>query len=105
MTLIQPQHKGGAFKGPAKGQCLNCIEEQEYDLTAPANKGDLINIIETVTPKADVHLTASIGSNRPKADIRLWKPSRTMRIFTSEEYFLWVLRRISLTTDLLDTFC
>ncbi len=69
VTLIQPQHKGGAFKGPAKGQCLNCIEEQEYDLTAPANKGDLINIIETVTPKADVHLKALIGRNRPKADI------------------------------------
>jgi len=37
VTLIQPQHKGGAFKGPAKGQCLNCMDEQEYDLTVPAN--------------------------------------------------------------------
>jgi len=37
VTLIQPQHKGGAFKGPAKGQCMNCMDEQEYDLTVPAN--------------------------------------------------------------------
>ncbi len=27
----------GAFKGPARGQCLNCMDEQEYDLTAPVN--------------------------------------------------------------------
>ena len=72
MTLIQAQHKGGAFKGPAKGQCLNCRDEQEYDLTVPVNREDLINVIEAVTPKADVRLTASIGRNRPKADIRLW---------------------------------
>ena len=65
--LIQPQHKGDAFKGPAKGQCLNCMDEQEYDLTVPANRGDLINVIEVVTPKADVRLTASIGRNRPTA--------------------------------------
>ena len=71
--LIQPQHKGDAFKGPAKGQCLNCMDEQEYDLTVPANRGDLINVIEVVTPKADVRLTASIGRNRPIADIRLRK--------------------------------
>ncbi len=32
----------GAFKGPARGHCLNCMDEQEYDLTMPANKGDLI---------------------------------------------------------------
>ena len=38
VTLIQPQYKGGALKGPAKGQCLNCMDEQEYDLTKPANK-------------------------------------------------------------------
>ncbi len=37
VTLIQPQHKGGAFKGPAKGQCLNCMDEQEYNLTVPVN--------------------------------------------------------------------
>ncbi len=43
VTLIQPEHKGGAFKVLAKGQ----------------------------TPKADVRLTASIGRNRPKADIQL----------------------------------
>ncbi len=69
MTLIPPQHKGGAFKGPAKGQCLNCMDEQEYDLTVPANRRDLINVIEAVTPKADVHLTDSIGRNRPRAAI------------------------------------
>jgi len=40
VTLIQPQHKGGAFKGPAKGQCLHCMDEQEYDLTVLANKED-----------------------------------------------------------------
>ena len=46
------------------------MDEQEYDLTVPANRGDLINVIEAVTPKADVHLTASIGRNRPKADVK-----------------------------------
>jgi len=46
VTLIQPQHKGGAFKGPAKAQCLNCMDEQEYDLTIPVNRRDLINIKE-----------------------------------------------------------
>jgi len=53
----------------AKGQCLNCMDEQEVDLTVPVNRRDLINVIEAVTPKADVRLTASIGRNRPKADI------------------------------------
>ncbi len=53
MTLIQPQHKGGAFKGSARGQCLNCMDEQEYDLTVPVNRRDLIHGIEAVTPKAD----------------------------------------------------
>ena len=43
VTLIQPQHKDGAFKGPAKSQCLNCMDEQEYDLTVPAYRRDLIN--------------------------------------------------------------
>ncbi len=52
VTLVQPQHKGGAFKGPAKGQCLNCMDEQEYDLTVPVNRGDLIHVIEAVKPKA-----------------------------------------------------
>jgi len=37
VTLIQPQHKGGAFKGKAKGQCLKCMDEREYDLTVSAN--------------------------------------------------------------------
>jgi len=42
VTLIQPQYRGGAFKGPAKGQCLNCMDEQEYDLTVPVNREDSI---------------------------------------------------------------
>ena len=46
---IQPQHKGGALKGPAKGQCLNCMDEQEYDLTVPVNRGDLIRVKKTIT--------------------------------------------------------
>jgi len=53
VTLIQPQHKGGAFKGLALGQCLNCMDEQEYDLTVPVNRGDLIRVIEAVAPKAE----------------------------------------------------
>jgi len=52
VTLIQPQHKDGAFKGPARGQCLNCMDKQEYDLTVPVNRGDLIHVIEAVKPKA-----------------------------------------------------
>jgi len=57
----------------SKGKRTNCMDEQEYDLTKPVNRKDLINVIEAVTPKADVHLTASVGRNRPKADIRLRK--------------------------------
>ena len=38
VTIIQPQHKGGAFKGIARGLCLNCMDEREYDLTVPVNK-------------------------------------------------------------------
>ena len=38
VTLIQPQHKGGAFKGTARSQCLSCKDEQEIDLTVPANR-------------------------------------------------------------------
>jgi len=45
------------------------MDEQEYDLTVPVNRRDLIHTIEVVTPKADVHLTASIGRNQPRADI------------------------------------
>jgi len=71
VTLIQPQYKDGALKGLARGQCLNCMDEQEYDLTKPANREDLIHVIEAVTPKADVRLTALIGRNRPKADLQL----------------------------------
>ena len=56
------------FKGPAKGHCLNCRDEQEYDLTVPVNRKDLIHVTEAVTSKADVRLTASIGRNRPIAD-------------------------------------
>ena len=37
MTVIQPRHNCGAFKGRAKAQCLNCMDEHEYDLTVPAN--------------------------------------------------------------------
>ena len=48
VTLIQPQHKRGALKGPAKGQCLNCMDEQEYDLTVPVNRGDLIHATEPI---------------------------------------------------------
>jgi len=29
------------------------MDEQEYDLTVPANRSDLINVIEAVTPKAE----------------------------------------------------
>ncbi len=53
VTLIQPLDKGGAFNGPAKGQCLNRMDEQEYDLTVPANRRDLIHVIEAVTPNAE----------------------------------------------------
>jgi hypothetical protein len=45
VTLIQPQYKGGAFKGPAKAQCLNCEDEQVYDLTVPVNRRDLIHAL------------------------------------------------------------
>jgi hypothetical protein len=53
VTLIQPQHRGGAFKGPAKGQCLNCMDEQEYDLRVPVNRRDLIHALEAVKPKGE----------------------------------------------------
>jgi len=45
------------------------MDEQEYDLTVLTNRRDLINVIEAVTPKADARLAASIGRNRPKADV------------------------------------
>ncbi len=51
VTLIQPQHKGGAFKGPAKAQCLSCGDEQELDLTVPTNKRDLIHALKSSHPK------------------------------------------------------
>ncbi len=51
VTLIQPQHKGGAFKEPARGQCLNCMDEQEYDLTVPANRREVLKQIEEVVEK------------------------------------------------------
>ena len=38
--------KGGAFKGPAKGQCLDCMVEQEYDLTEPANGREVLKRVE-----------------------------------------------------------
>jgi len=53
VTLIQAQHKGGAFKGPARGKCLKCMNEQEYVLTVPVNRRDLIHVIEAARPKAE----------------------------------------------------
>jgi len=53
------------FANTILGQHLNCVDEQEYNLTVPVNRKDLKNVIEAVTPKADVRLTASIGRNRP----------------------------------------
>ena len=50
VTLIQPQHKGGPFKGPAKGQCLSCMDEQEYDMSVPVNGKEAL---KSVTPKAE----------------------------------------------------
>ena len=41
--FIQKNKKGGAFKGPARGQCLNCMDEREYDLTVPVNEEDLLH--------------------------------------------------------------
>jgi hypothetical protein len=51
VTVVQARYKGGVFKGPAKGQCLNCMDEQEYDLRFPVNGRDLIRIIEAFTPR------------------------------------------------------
>jgi hypothetical protein len=48
VTLIQPQHKGGAFKGLARAHCLNCTDEREYDLTVPANRREFLKRIEKV---------------------------------------------------------
>ncbi len=48
MTVIQPQHKGRAFKGPAKAQCLNCMDEQEYELTVPVNRRPVLKLIQKV---------------------------------------------------------
>jgi len=48
VTLVQAQHKGGAFKGPARGQCLNCMDEQEDDLRVPVNKREVMKRIEKV---------------------------------------------------------
>ena len=45
---------------------MNCMDEQEYDLTVPVNRREIINVIEAGTLKADVHLTASIGRNGHK---------------------------------------
>jgi len=53
VTLIQPQHKGGAFKGPAKGHCLNCMDEQEYDLTGPANNKKVLGRMEELNEKPE----------------------------------------------------
>jgi len=45
VTLIQPQHKEGGLKGLAKSKCLNCMDEQEVDLTVPVNRRDLIHAL------------------------------------------------------------
>jgi len=37
-----------AFKRPAKGQCLNCMDEQEYDLTVPVNRREVLKRIDKV---------------------------------------------------------
>jgi len=71
VTLIQPQYKGGAFKGPAKGQCLNCMDEQEYDLTVPVNKRDLIHVIEAVKSKAETLIYAGVSFGRPPWPTRI----------------------------------
>jgi hypothetical protein len=66
VTLIQPQHKGGAFKEPAKGHCLNCMDEQEYYLTVPVNRRDLIHVIGAVKSKADTLIYAGVSFGRPR---------------------------------------
>jgi len=47
VTLIQPQYKSGALKGPARSQCLNCRDEQEYDLRVPVNRKAILKVIPT----------------------------------------------------------
>jgi len=54
------------------------MDEQEYDLTVPVNREDLIIVIEAVTPKADVRLTPLTGRNRPKADA--WQNQNVNRV-------------------------
>ena len=51
VTLIQQQHQDGALKGPARGQCLNCMDEQEYDLTVPVNRREILKRIEKVVER------------------------------------------------------
>ena len=45
--------KGGALKELAKGQCLNCMNEQAYDLKVPVNRKetlkDVTSKVETLT--------------------------------------------------------
>jgi len=56
VTLIQPQYKGGAFKGPARGQCLNCMDEQEYDLNIPVNRRNLVHALISGTEKLQLKM-------------------------------------------------
>jgi len=53
VTLIQPQYKGGAFKGPARAQCLSCMDEQEYDLTVLVNTRDVLRRVEKVEERGN----------------------------------------------------
>ena len=46
MTLIQPQYKEASLKDQRGRVRLNCMDEQEYDLTVPANKEVLRRIEE-----------------------------------------------------------
>jgi len=43
VTLIQPQYKGGAFKGPALRHVR--MDEREYDLTVAANSQRILTPI------------------------------------------------------------
>ncbi len=54
----------------SKGKRTNCMDEQEYDLTVPANRRDLIHVIEAVTPRAETltYYVVQLGAGQnPKA--------------------------------------
>jgi len=56
VTLIQPQYKGGAFKGLARAHCLSCMDGQEYDLRVPANRRKVLKRV--ILPKTSVQVVA-----------------------------------------------